>query len=325
MAGMTGHPANGAGARFIWPAPISPPISSPTNPWRKATPLPWRNHDISAVTLNGRIHVAGGLARLGAEPHPGTAFATLLGRAPDTGRWACYASLRAPRIYAATTAFSGEVWVLGGDEVTPGLGRQPVVAVESFGPDRWAAQVRPPLPLALPVPVAAAVGETLCAVGRPPGSDRLAAFALYEPVGSWRELAAGPRTTCAIAGCGAEDCLYVAIPGESLWSFTPSCGGRWRSVGGPAMPRSPQMAVSRGAIWILGGREAGAGTEVLIYEPAAARWGCGPVLPEPLAWGAATVCQDELFVIGGAWDDPTQPGGWSYSDRTWVLAEPRVG
>ncbi|MGH3877577.1 MAG: Kelch repeat-containing protein [Actinophytocola sp.] len=108
-------------------------------------------------------------------------------------------------------------------------------------------------------------------------------------------------------------------------------GDGWRDKSSAPSARTEVAAgVLDAKIWVAGGlTEAGAATEVAIYDPAADSWAAGPDLPEPRHHTGAAGDGERLWVVGGYTDthEPTDTV-WTIEDGAWTdgpeLPEPRA-
>jgi hypothetical protein len=105
----------------------------------------------------------------------------------------------------------------------------------------------------------------------------------------------------------------------------------WRDKASAPSARTEVAAgVLDAKIWVIGGlTEAGAATEVAVYDPAADDWDNGPGVPEPRHHTGAAGDGERLWVVGGYTDahEPTDTV-WTIEGDTWTdgpeLPEPRA-
>ena len=285
--------------------------SANVNPWQTFARMPASNHDISAAVLGGSLYVAGGSTNEFGGTNGFHAFDEIWRLDPVAREWSAVVKFARPRIYCATVAFAGKVWVIGGDKLHADGQRRASADVEMFDPGNGALTRGPDLPQTLSAPLALVAGERLYVMGANTRTERGHLFSLGYHENEWRREAPALAHMWALAGASLDGKLYVCIPSTGLTVFDPGTD-LWEIIPGQTQPRSPQVAAWRGEIWIMGGRDITDQAETRIFNPATRTWRIGPALPRPLAWGAAAVIDDQLFVTGGA-------AGPGYNDRTFVL------
>ena len=297
----------------------SMPAAGPS-PWREVARMPASNHDLTAAVLRGRFYVAGGLTGDWGFPARPRAFDELWELNPRTWTWRVAAKLGRQRIYCATAAFAGKIYVIGGDVMEPDGTRRAVTTVELYDPQTGAVGQGPRPQFARPMPLALAGNGRLYVMGNP--RDEFDRPGLIESIGAgegaWRREPDGPAGMGALCGAALDGSLYVVIPKTGLAVFDAQAR-RWEVIASPSAPRSCQMAAYRGEIWMIGGRDVADLAQTLIFSPRARAWRDGPRLPKPLSWGAAEVVGDRLIVTGGAAERSPSDRTWVYNDRTFVL------
>lgn len=291
--------------------------------WREAARMPADNHDLAAAVTGGKLYVAGGVT----NDYKGTgrvqAFDEIWELDPRAWSWSAVAKFARPRIYCGTEAFEERVWVTGGDILHEDGQRRATRMVETYDPKTGALERAPDLPFALPRPLALAAAGRLWVVGTLDRDDRtgrgqLASIGPGEK--AWRKEPEALPKMYALAGAALNDKLYICVPETGLTEFDPATRA-WRVIPGPTQPRSGQVAAWRGEIWIAGGVDIADRVETRIFNPAQGTWRMGPALPNPLAWGAAGVLDDQLIVTGGAYHkEVTGPRRALFTDRTLVLS-----
>ena len=292
--------------------------ASPSPRWVQAAALPVALHDVSGAVIGGKLYVAGGAMTDWGPPQVFRAYREVWCLDPESGCWSVAATLAHPRIYAATVAFQGKVWVVGGDIIDDAGVRRSTLSVDIVDPVSGRVSSGPSLPAFQPAPLGLVTGGRLYVMGASDRSLPGRVDSLGAGETRWKPEPAGPVNMWALAGAERDGLLYVCVPASGLWSFDPARGS-WSHIGGPTAPRSPEVVSWRGEIWIIGGRDLADPTQVEIFEPGSGRWRLAPPIPEPLAWGAAAVVGDRIHVVGGAAGtrDPARP--FVFSNRTWVL------
>ena len=278
--------------------------------WQTLTKMPASNHDVSAAVLDGLLYIAGGST----EEFHGTrgfhAFDEIWRLDPAVQTWSSVAKFSRPRIYCSTVAFSGKIWVIGGDTINDGE-RQATASVEILNTGTGALTRGPDLPEALSAPLALVAGERIYVMGANGRAERGRLFSLGYRETAWRREPLALAHMWALSGASLGGKLYVCVPSTGLCVFDPAAA-RWEIIPGQTQPRSAQVAAWRGEIWIMGGRDITDQAETRIFNPDKRTWRMGPPLPRPLAWGAAAAIDDHLIVTGGA-------AGPGYNDQTFVL------
>jgi glucose/arabinose dehydrogenase len=299
-------------------APSSPAADSSANLWRTVAQMPADNHDLTAAVVGGKFYVAGGATNDFKGTGEVHAFDEIWALDPRGWTWQAVAKFARPRIYCATAAFADRVWVIGGDVLHEDGQRRPSKLVEIYDPGTGVLSHAVDLPVALPNPIALAVAGRLWVVGARNRTERGQFFSLGPDEAAWRiEPAALPKMW-ALAGAALADKLYVCVPDTGLAEFDPATRA-WHVIPGPTQPRSAQVAAWRGELWIMGGVDLADRRETRIYNPSARTWRTGPPLPQPLAWGAAGVIDDQLVITGGAWREPTARRGYTFTAATIAL------
>lgn len=293
--------------------------AKPAPPWRLAARLPSSNHDLTAAVVAGRVYVAGGVTSDFGYPATTRAFDELFELNPDGWNWSVAARFSRPRIYCATAAFDGRVWILGGDVLHEDGKRRPSTLAETYDPQTGTLRRAPDLPVAWQAPLALAAGGRLWIMGSRDRQERGQMASIGPGETAWRVEPEALPHMWALAGAALDDKLYVCVPNTGLAVFDPATT-RWTVIPGSVQPRSSQVAAWRGEVWVIGGCDRADWSETRIYDPAQRTWRPGPSLPEPLAWGAAAVVDDHLVVAGGAAPyGPTKARTYAFSDRTYVL------
>ena len=290
------------------------------SPWREVARMPADNHDLAAAVTGGKLYVAGGVT----NDYKGTgrvqAFDEIWELDPRAWAWRAVAKFARPRLYCGTEAFNGRVWVAGGDILHEDGQRRPTTLVEIYDPKTGALTRGPDLPVALPRPLALAAAGRLWVVGARDRTERGQLASIGPGETAWRAEPEALPKMWALAGAALNNKLYICVPDTGLAEFDPATRA-WRVIPGPTQPRSGQVAAWRGEIWIMGGVDIADRAETRIFNPTQGTWRMGPPLPNPLAWGAAGVVDDQLIVAGGAYlKDTAEPRRYTFTDRTLALS-----
>jgi hypothetical protein len=283
----------------------------PNSPWQIVARMPASNHDLSAAVLDANFYVAGGITSDWGFPALARAFDELWSFETGSNAWRVATRLSCARIYCATVSFGDEIWIVGGDVIDAGGQRHATTLVEHFDPKSRSLRTGPELAHRQPRPVALVARGRLYVIGAEEKETPGRMDSIGSGEASWRREPDGPPNMWALAGAALHEVLYLSVPRIGLVAFDPA-NGRWEIIGGPAQPRSPQVAAWHDELWIMGGRDTASPTAVHIFNPQSRTWRLGPALPRELAWGAAAVAGDRLFFTGGA-------AGPGFTDRTYEL------
>ena len=289
--------------------------------WQAMTRMPISNHDLTAAALDGKLYIAGGLTAdygFPARSHP---FDELWELNSKTWSWRVAAKLFRARIYCATAAFDGKVWVIGGDVIEPDGKRFAVTTVELIDPRNGKVTNGIASTIARPMPLALEANRRLYVMGNP--RDQYDQPGKMESIGvgekTWRPEPDGPAGMGPLAGAALDNKLYVIVPKKGLAIFEAKAS-RWELIVPPGgIPRSCQMAAYRGEIWMLGGQDITDITQTLIFNPRTKQFRHGPPLPRPNSWGAAATVNGKLIVTGGAALRSETDRIYIYNDRTFVV------
>ncbi len=289
--------------------------------WKVVARMAESNHDLTGAVVGGKLYIGGGLTAdwgFPARSHPFDTLQVFDPRAREG--WAVAAKLHRERIYCATAAFDGRVWVIGGDYIEPDGSRYAVRTVEVYDPRTGRLERGPEPELARPMPLALEAAGRLYVMGNGRGEyDRPGRMeSLGRGETKWRPEPEGPAGMGPLAGAALDGRLYVVVPGKGLAVFD-ARSSKWEVIDSPAAPRSCQMAAWKGEIWMMGGRDITNLAETRIYNPRTRSWRMGPELPIPLSWGAAGVVDGRLYVTGGAAERAPDDRTWIYNDRTFRL------
>lgn len=303
------------GARAMAFAPTS---IAAQKEWEPVARMPASNHDLTAAVLGDKFYVAGGLTAEWGFPTRSHPFDELWELETKRWQWRVVGRFGRGRIYCATAAFAGKIWIIGGDVIEADGIRHAVTTVQLYDPRTGKVTESVPNTIARPMPLALAANGRLYVMGNErdkydqPG--QLESLGVGETV--WRREPEGPTGMGPLAGVALGGKLYVAVRDRGLAIYD-TATKRWE-VDALFKPRSCQMTAYRGEIWLLGGRDTAGEDQTLIYSPKTKSWRPGPRLPRPLSWGAAEVVNGRLIVTGGA---ASYGKDYLYNDLTFVLRE----
>ena len=285
--------------------------------WKIAARMPASNHDLTAAVLNNRFYVSGGLTAEWGFPTRSHPFDELWELDTKTWKWRAAGSFGRGRIFCATAAFDGKIWIVGGDVIESNGTRHAVTTVQIYDPRTGTMTNGVPNTIARPMPMALAAGDRLYVVGN--AKDHYEEPGQMESIGvgesKWRREPDGPPGMGPLAGATLDGKLYIAVKDRGLAIFDTQAS-RWEPVDGTYKPRSSQMTAYQGEIWMMGGRDTAGEDQTLIYSPKTKTWRKGLQMPRPLSWGAAEVVNGRLIVTGGA---ASYGRDYLYNDLTFVL------
>ncbi|MCX5660276.1 MAG: hypothetical protein NTW19_11220 [Planctomycetota bacterium] len=309
---------------------VAPPVDAWQRTWRALPRLPYSNHDIHGVVIDGKLYIATAKSYHG-YPAKLAVLNPLWCFDPARETWAELPPVPTNRCYAGAAALAGELWVIGGhDDV--GHARTVSDAVEIYEPKAKKWRTGPSIPAPLSELVAATVGDRIYIVGGVgdgvSASNKVASRGVMS-IGAgekaWRREPDAPGPVSQSSGCAVGGRLYIAagarIGGSGLYVFDPEAKAWWlNTMPGPAPAAAIAMAFD-GKVWLIGGWGGDEPRGTAIYDPATRTWSRGPLLPTPLSWGAAGSIGGHLLVVGGAYHSPPH-GDYIFSDRAFVLRKP---
>lgn len=287
--------------------------------WQIVARMPASNHDLTAAVLGDKFYVAGGLTAEWGFPTRSHPFDELWELDTTRWNWRVAGKFGRGRIYCATAAFDGKIWIIGGDVIEADGTRHAVSTVQLYDPKTGKVTEGVPNIIARPMPMALAANGRLYVMGnerdRDGNTGRLAGQMESIGVGetAWRQEPTSEMILGPLAGATLDGKLYVAVRDRGLAIYD-TVTKRW-DVDASFKPRSCQMTAFRGEIWMMGGRDTAGEDQTLIYSPKTKRWRQGPFLPRPLSWGAAEVVKGQLIITGGA---ASYGRDYLYNDLTFV-------
>jgi N-acetylneuraminic acid mutarotase len=239
-------------------------------------------------------------------------------------RWRAAAPVPQPRSEVAATLAGGEIFVVGG--FTPE--GQASSRVDAYSPrtNRWRRVTD--LPLTVHHPMAAGYrGRLYVLGGYGPEGARPSAFELVG--GVWAPLTGMPATRAAGGAAVVGGKIYVvggvttnAEGARSLARETlvyDIARRSWSRVPGPTMREHLGVAALNGRIYAVGGRLAGADTNLDLFEvyaPGARRWRRLPRIPGRRGGTAATGTGRLIVSAGGETPTQTIRAVFAYDTKT---------
>lgn len=176
----------------LYRLPASKSLQAPHKVWeQKPGRLPGGgNHDIFAVSCEGRLFMAGGLTRFWGYPTSERVFDDLFSYDPDNGFWEVASQLSFPRRYSGIAELNGRVWIVGGEGELGARGGEPTTldVVEIYDPATGAWSTGPTLQQVRTDPFVMVCDERIWAVGG--ASDPTTKLQSVESIGTgesvWR-------------------------------------------------------------------------------------------------------------------------------------------
>ena len=231
-----------------------------TKQWAQDFELPEAFNRPAAGLIDGTIYLVGG-----------TSGNLCLGIDPDTSAVEFRADMPSRRDASCFAVYNGELWVIGGDPISPAAGTAQVIAigksdaVESYDPatDTWTTHKG--FPVELSDAVAGVANGSLYVFG-------------------------GLQI-----GSGLQAQAYRYVPGTDSWAQVAAL---------PEARGGMNAAATGGVIYVIGGSTGAAFAttdSVISYDPGADSWATEPSLPAPTAmWNATNeaIVGGYVYVVG---------------------------
>jgi hypothetical protein len=132
---------------------------------------------------------------------------------------------------------------------------------------------------------------------------------------AWRIEAPLPEPTRQGHACSLDGIIYCAsIDGVFAFDTSNGCWQQNLPQPGP-IGQAPLAAAYENEVWLIGGYQ---DQRIRCYNPRTRSWRAGPDLPTEQAWGAASVIDDQLIIVGGA-HFAQECSCVVFDDRTYVL------
>lgn len=308
------------GSRAVW---VSPPVESeplPTGTWTAAPELPEPAAGVAAMASDGSLLSFGDITVATGDQGPTiTRSRTTRALDPSGSAWSERAPMPRERHGGiAATSPAGEVWLLGGYEITDAGEAADILASDICDPaaDRW--RDGPPLPKTFVGGLDATflADGRLVVVGRTQDPTKAELWVLAPSGSSWSQIGTvdwrdGPFDIAA----SGDDLLMVGIVREGEHTAAPRlvrldpATGAAQELARPTIAVWPGslMALPDGRFALLGGAlaafDSGGGIalrRVDVYDPAADRWSYLTSMPEARAGGGVAVGADgRIWVVGG--------------------------
>ena len=278
------------------------------------------NHDIFSVPCKNKLYVAGGWAGEWGLPPSAHVLDELFAYDSRSEYWQVCSHMQIPRRYNGIAALDGCVWVVGGETRIAGWAGegQVLYTVEIYDPLSETWRPGPSLNIARTDPFVLSCNGRIYAIG---GAAHNAGPKLdsVESIGpgedAWRIEAPLPEPTRQGHACSLDGIIYCAsIDGVFAFDTSNGCWQQNLPQPGP-IGQAPLAAAYENEVWLIGGYQ---DQRIRCYNPRTRSWRAGPDLPTEQAWGAASVIDDQLIIVGGA-HFAQECSCVVFDDRTYVL------
>lgn len=268
--------------------------------WTGGPDMPRRRTQTTAVALDGRVYVIGGIVGEG-DRH--TAIYD-----PGKERWRRAVPPPDPINHTAAVAHDGRIHVIGGYTGNfPGSDPRDVHWVYDPETDEWMEE--PPLPTARGALVAVVAGDRIYAVGGASEEGTTGVVEVYDPgEQSWAPAPSLPTAREHLAAGSIDGRVYAAGGRQGLSPMVAATAcydsrrDIWRSRSPmPTARAGIAGAVLAGRLFVFGGEEVGEQVfeEVEAYHPPTDSWTAIAPLPTP-RWGLGVAALDgRIYTVGG--------------------------
>jgi N-acetylneuraminic acid mutarotase len=283
--------------------------------WTSGPTLLQERAETSAAVLDGRIYVAGGFTRDGAD------LASVEVLDPQVGTWQARAPLPLGLNHLSIAALGGVLYASGGS-----AGATPTSSFFAYDltSDTWTPKTDLPLRRSAHVLVAAAGG--LFVVGGV--GDRAGVTLAYDPTSdTWQTRAPLPTLREHLAAAVLDDRIYV-VGGRwadvrnlaTLESYDPYTD-TWQSL--PAMPTARGgltasfLRLNDGRLHVVGGEALDSSLtygQHEVFDPSTGAWSLEADMPTPRHGLGSVGLNGSFFTLGGG-----KTSGLAVSDRTEVF------
>lgn len=288
--------------------------------WREDAALPARRDEPRAVTLDGRLYLAGGVTRIVSydEPSrvPGVERVEVeslrdFGRFdPGDGEYESLAPLPEPLNHIGLVTHGGYIYAVGGHgNLLNGLSAKHGLFRYSPARDRWTELA--PMPTPRGAAGAAVLGDQLYVVGGMRLGRALTSVERFDfSTGRWSSLPPLPDPREHAPAVASDGSIYV-VGGRSededatrtVFRYSPAAR-EWSEVAPLRRGSGGLEALPvNGRVLAVGGGNDRAGTvtgAVQVYDPASDRWELGSDMRTPRHGFGAAVLGDRLYALGGS-------------------------
>jgi hypothetical protein len=277
--------------------------------WQPLTPMPYGNHDVFGVELNGKIYIPGGGAYHG-FPVVSENFDCLLIYDIKNDHWEISPKMPTNRRYCSVGLLDGKIWVIGGfnksDKIPEKEGRMwndsPINTVEIYDPVQRSWTAGPSLDVPRAETVACMMAGRLYVFGST-GNEIYKTLSIGPGEKQWRAEPAAPYPVFQTTGCVLNNQTYIMAGGNGLIIYDPETQ-TWQKdiplIPGSKPPFSSIVVKFNKDIWVISGRGNDDGTKAWIYSPVDKKWRSGPSFPYPTMWANGIEVNGRLYIFGGA-------------------------
>ncbi len=287
---------------------LSPSSRLEAGAWVQKTSVPVECVGASAVALDGKIYLMGGIAN---AAYDNTANVFVYDPATDT--WDSRKSMQTARAFLATAVVNGKIYARGGGYPTP------VSSVEVYDPVTNTWTYKASLPKPFNGSRAAVVNGIIYVVC---GNQTDSTCYAYDPATNvWTEKKYHPGV--GVGTTAYKGLIYTFGGGpypagpvtNAVWAYDPQTD-MWSSR--TAMPTARAGVwtyVVCGKIYVIGGyqQQYSSIAKVEVYDPATDSWASRPDMPFTSCWHTGAAVDGKIYVMAGT-SDWVLGGGpnWEY-------------
>ncbi|MDY6819552.1 MAG: kelch repeat-containing protein [Halobacteriales archaeon] len=304
LGGLAGCNALPSGTDTSTTPQSSSPTTAPGGPsvsWTAGPDLRRKRTQTTAVTLDGRIYVIGGIT----EENATRAMAVY---DPEANDWTDATAPPKSVNHTAATVHDGRIHVFGG-YTGSFLGTPPLDAHWIYDPTADSWSIGPPLPTARGALVAVTVGDRLVTIGGATANDTVSTVEIYDPsTQGWTTGESMPTAREHLSAGVIDDTVYVAGGRQGLGrmyttteAYDPATD-TWTAKASMPTARAGVAGSALGDwLFVFGGEEIGRQVfeEVEAYDPDRDQWYQVTPLPTP-RWGiGVTTLDNRIYTVGG--------------------------
>lgn len=278
--------------------PVTPSDLSVT--WQRGPAMPNRRTQTTAVALDGRLYVIGGIVDSDER--------ILAVYTPDESTWQSAAPPPKPINHTSAVAYDNRIHVFGGYSGSF-LASSPLDAHWRYDPktNQWSEATA--LPTARGALVAVVVGDRIYTIGGATDEGTTGTVEVYDPSeDSWRSAPSMPTAREHLAAGAINGDIYVAGGRQGLSPMVDALEryhpetDSWKQLSPMPTARAGIAGADlEGGLFVFGGEEVGKQVfeAVEVYRPEMDSWSSVTPLPTP-RWGlgAATI-DNSIYTVGG--------------------------
>ncbi len=268
--------------------------------WQRGPVMPNRRTQTTAVALDGRLYVIGGLVADGER--------TVAVYDPSEATWTAAAPPPESINHTSAVAYDGRIHVFGGYSGSF-LGSPPRETHWIYDPETDAWSDAPSLPTARGALVAVVVDDRIYTIGGATEEGTTAIVERYDPSeDTWHSAATMPTAREHLAAGTIAGHVYVAGGRQGLPSlvdllerYDPATDTWERRAAMPTARAGIAGAVLEDRLFVFGGEEVGEQVfqEVEVYRPETDAWTTVAPLPTP-RWGlGVATLGTSIYTVGG--------------------------